>query len=207
MKKYVYLNGRYVDAASAAVSVFDAGFLYGEGVFETFRSYNGKAFALDEHLGRMRRSAGFLDMPFNMTRARLTEIIKRLSGMNSEFNCVFRLVLTRGYGLTWRTNKQMPPTFAVLTRNLHTDMESLKQTGVKVVIAKTTRDSSNLLFRHKTLNYLPNVMARSAALKEKAFDALFFDGQNRLLEGAISSVFVIKNRAILTPPLSLNILP
>lgn len=207
MKKHVYLNGQYVNAAAAAISVFDSGFLYGEGLFETFRSYNGKVFGLREHLDRMRKSAGFFNIPFNLSETKLAEIIRRLSEMNSEYNCVFRLVLTRGRGIMWKGQKQMPPTIAVLTRELHTDMDYLRQTGVKLIVSSTLRDSSNPLFRHKTLSYMQNVIARSTALKEKAFDAVFLDSRKRVLEGAISNLFIIKNNAVLTPPLSLNVLP
>lgn len=207
MKKHVYLNGQYVSAANAAVSVFDSGFLYGEGLFETFRSYNGKVFALREHVDRIRKSAGFFNIPFNLSENKLAEIVRRLSEMNSEYNCVFRLVLTRGRGIMWKGQKQMPPTIAVLTRELHTDMDYLKQTGIKLMVSNTPRDSSNPLFRHKTLSYMQNVIARSTALKDKSFDAVFVDSRKRVLEGAISNLFIVKNNAVLTPPLSLNILP
>jgi len=204
----VYLNGSFVDAQEAAVSAFDRGLLYGDGLFETMRAYRGRVFRIGDHVQRMTNSARALRIPLNTEPSEIDGVVRELLEMNGLGDAYVRMTLTRGVhtgDLGLDTGQD--PTFLVTTREYHGYSERLYSHGMRLTLAAAVRHSASPLGRHKTLNYLENLFARDAA-KSAGFDEiLFFDENGCVVECATSNVFFVRNGDVCTPSAEMNLLP
>jgi len=201
----VFLNGRFVRADRARVSVFDRGLLYGDGLFETMRAYRGCVFALDEHLSRLRESADVLgiDLPQRDWRGTLVELLRRNELGTSD--AWVRLNLTRGAA----TPDILPPadaepTVFVLVKPVASGFSEVQRKGARVTLLTYSRHS--FMPEHKTLNYLPTILGKAAAARRGAYEGLFVRDGRYLMEGTSSSVFLVRGNALHTPPVA-GILP
>lgn len=201
----VFLNGRFVRAERARVSVFDRGLLYGDGLFETMRAYSGCVFALDEHLDRLRGSADVLGIPLPERdwRGTLEELLRR-NGLGARDAWV-RLNVTRGPALP----DILPPVDAVptmfaLVKPVARGFSEVQRRGARVTLLEYSRHS--FMPEHKTLNYLPTILGKSMAARRGAYEGLFVRDGRFLMEGTSSSLFLVRGESLLTPPVE-GILP
>jgi len=207
MARFVCLNGDIVDREAAKVSAFDRSFLYGDGLFETTRAYNGVPFMLTEHLERMASSAKALDIA--MPDADETAAtIKRLIELNELADAYVRITLSRGtYTGKLAPDKPREPTLLVEARELHPYPAEMYGRGANVIISSSVHNSASAISRHKTTSYLASILAKREAKERGADEAILLDHTGHVAEGATSNVFCVRGGRLLTPPLEMNILP
>lgn len=192
---YVYLNNKLVLASDAKVSVFDHGFLYGDGVFETMRVYDGVVFMLDEHLSRLYRSASMigLNLPLNFDSIKVA--IYETINANSLKDAYVRLTLSRGYGPVGLDPELCrEPTFIVIAEEFREYPRTFYENGIKLAIAETRRNLKEAINPQiKSLNFLNNILAKMEARDRGAYEALMLNVSGHLTEGTISNVFFVSD--------------
>jgi len=206
----VSINGRVVDEASATVSVFDHGFLYGEGVYETLRTYGRRPFLFDEHVARLRRSAALIALAVPYPDAELARIVDdALAAHPTSGEAYIRILLTRGVGeLTYRTSACPHPTLVVLVKPLPAQPEEKYRDGIEVSLVDIRRHHRTTLDPAiKSNNLLNNALAMQQAYARGADEALMCNLDGHLAECAQSNIFLVIDDDVLTPPLSDGLLP
>ncbi len=201
----VFIDGRFVAARRARVSVFDRGLLYGDGLFETMRAYGGRVFGLQEHLSRLRGSAAALgfQVPERDWSATLQELLRR-NGL-AKRDAWVRLNLTRGSAAPdVLPPADAKPTVFVLVKPVPSGFSRAQREGVRVTLLDYSRHS--FMPEHKSLNYLPTILGKVAAARKGAYEGLFVRDGRYLMEGTTSSVFAVRGRRLQTPPVA-GILP
>jgi aminodeoxychorismate lyase len=203
----VFLNGAFVPEEKAVVSVFDRGFLYGDGLFETICVFNGEPFRWREHIERLRAGAQFLKIKLPFSVSRLQIVANQLVQENGMPDCLLRLTLSRGIGAAgYSPANACEPTLAIALRpvpksdDAHPPQWKLVSSSFRVVAADP-------LGRFKTCNKLPQILARAEADEAGADEALLLNTNGYVAEGTSSNVFWIKGGAIYTPPVAAGILP
>ncbi len=208
MGRAACIDGRVFSPDQATVSVYDRGFLYGDAVFEVFRTYGGRPFALDEHLARLRRSAArvFIDVPVD--DATLAAEIARTIAQAANSESYVRVVVTRGSGpLSLDPATATAPLRVVLVEPVVPPPRDAYANGIAVVTVRTARAVDDTAAAGaKVSNYLPNLLALREARARGAQEALIVDGHGRVVEGASSNVFVAQDGRVATPPESSGIL-
>jgi len=206
----VYVDGEWYPKSKATISVFDHGLLYGDGVFEGIRVYNGVIFQFKEHLDRLYSSAKSIKLevplpPENMTRA-VTETLKR-NGLKDAY---IRLVVTRGVGdLGVDPRKCKKASVIIIIEYVDPSFGTLaKQRGISAIISSVRRDAVDATTHEiKSLNYLNSVLAKIEAVDAGADDALMLDRNGFVSEATTTNIFVIRDGEIFTPPSTAGILP
>jgi branched-chain amino acid aminotransferase len=205
---WIYLNNRFVSKEEAKISVFDHGFLYGDGVFETLRSYGGKVFMLSEHIARLEQSAARLHIPMPVKRSRLSAIVTESLELNKLTDAYLRITVSRGlgeFGLDPALCKN--PTLVVIAKPFEPYPESFYADGVSVAVVQTRRNLPEALPPHvKSLNYLNNILAKMEATALGAYDAVLLNHQGEVTEGTTSNIFVALGGRLLTPASDCGIL-
>jgi branched-chain amino acid aminotransferase len=206
---HVFLNGDIVLEEEALVSVRDRGFLYGDGIFETLRSYNGIPFLLEDHLQRLASSAQALEIPLHYSLEELQTVVENLLRLNRLMDAVIRITLTRGesphYGL--QPPEEVQPTLIIQSHPFHPHPEESYKQGIRLVLSPYRRSTTCPLARHKTANFLTGIMARQEATYKGAQEALFLNTEGQVCEATVSNVFLVESGRIVTPSLEANILP
>jgi branched-chain amino acid aminotransferase len=206
--RVVSIDGVLRSPDQATVSAYDRGFLYGDAVFEVFRTYGGRPFALDEHLARLRRSAErvFIPMPVDEGTLRL-EIEEALGAAGNEESYV-RLVLTRGTGpLALDPDSATHPLRVLYVEPVVPPAGDAYVHGVAVVTVHTRRATDETSAAGaKVSNYLANLLALREARSKGAHEALVVDARGHVVEGASSNVFIVSGGRLVTPPESAGIL-
>lgn len=201
----VYLNGTFVNEETASISIFDSGFMYGEGVFTTLRIYNGTAPDLDGHWNRLRQQAKSLKIPFSITQEETEDIVEGLVRKNriNKSDARLRITITRRGDshntLPLDTLEESVPNVLIRISPLPVSIDQASTEGISVVKLGQTF-LRNHLPHLKTLNYLPSLMALREAGKQNCAEAIMIDDQGLLTEGAVSNVFLVKDGALFTPP-------
>ena len=210
MEIAVNINGRVTDAATAAVSPLDRGFLFGEGVYETLRTYNRHPFLLDRHLVRLRASAGLiaLKVPLDddVYRERLVETMAGVSDSRSEL--YLRILLTRGVGdLTYDPDSCPTPTVIMIARPYVEASEKTVKEGIKIVLSSIVRNHPKALNpRIKSNNLLNNALAMQEAIRAGADEALMCNYRGEVAECAQSNIFIVRDGVAQTPSLDTGLL-
>lgn len=197
----IYLDGKYVDESDAKISVFDHGLLYGDGIFEGIRLYEGNVFRLEEHLERLEYSAKaiMLDLPAN--RAEISEIICETCRQNSLRDGYIRLVVTRGRGdlglAPWLCPK---PSMFVIASKIALYPKEHYDNGLAIVTVPTRRvNPAALPPTVKSLNYLNNILAKIEAKQFGALEAIMLNDQGYVAECTADNIFIVHKGEILTP--------
>ncbi len=198
----IYLDGRYVPEEEAKVSVFDHGLLYGDGVFEGIRAYNGKVFRLEAHLERLYDSAKTLDLQVPISREEMTEVIKETLRKNNLTDAYIRPIVTRGKGDLGLDPRKCPkPTVIVIAVSWGAMYGDLYEKGLSAVTVSVRRTPAESMPPNvKSLNYLNNILAKIEANYKGGDEAIFFDTNGYVSEGSGDNIFVVKNGEIITPP-------
>lgn len=204
----IWVDGQWHTRETATVSVYDHGLLYGDGVFEGTRVYNGRVFRLDEHLQRLYDSAQaiWLSIPMAVEEmARLTEDAVRRSGLLEAY---IRHIVTRGAGDLGLDPRKCPrPTIIIIVDAIRLWPQEVYESGLTVVTAGTPMPHREALSpRVKSLNYLPHIMGKVEAISAGADDVLMLDSNGYVAEASGCNVFAVKGRIIRTPPAYAGIL-
>lgn len=209
MQIAIDVNGRLGDAASASVPVLDRGFLFGEGVYETLRTYHGRPFLLDRHLARLRASAERIALvpPLDDT-AFTRRILATMAALDTPGERSIRLLLTRGAGaLSYDLADCPPPTVVVIVRPHRETPPDVRARGIGIVQSSIMRNHPAALDpRIKSNNLLNNALAMQEALAAGASEALMRNHRGELAECAQSNFFLVRGGAALTPPLDAGLL-
>ena len=201
----VYIDGKYVPKSEAKISVFDHGLLYGDGVFEGIRSYEGAVFRLDQHLTRLFESAKSIDLQIPLSYEEFKEAILETLRTNKLSDAYIRVVVTRGIGTLGLTPATCPkPTIIIIADYLQPLFEGV---NVKAVVASTRRNAVTALNPMiKSLNYLNNILARIEAIKAQVDEAIMLNQNGTVAEGTGDNVFIVKDGVVITPPPTAGIL-
>ena len=204
----VLLNDRLVPAARARISALDRGFLYGDGLFETVRTYGGAPFGLTQHLRRLARSARFFRIPFDPVLATWHARVARLLRANrlDKDDVAVRLTVSRGAGPFGIVPAQVPhPTTLMIATPLDRRIPEAQARGVHVCFFPYRLVAATLP-SHKTLHYLPAVLGKMLARRAGAWEAIYLGTDDTVLEGTTSNLFAVIGNRLVTPPLR-GILP
>ena len=198
----IYLDGAFVPKEEAKVSVFDHGLLYGDGVFEGIRAYNGRVFRLDEHLDRLYDSARTIALEVPLSKAEMAEAICEVLRRNNLRDAYIRPIVTRGIGdLGLDPRKCERPTVVIIAVEWGAMYGDLYEKGLCAVTVSIRRTPAESLPPNvKSLNYLNNILAKLEANCKGGDEAIFFDTNGYLSEGSGDNIFVVKNGEIVTPP-------
>jgi branched-chain amino acid aminotransferase len=205
MVEQVFLNDKLVDVDKAAISVTDSGFLYGAGLFETMRSHNGVVFALNDHLDRLFVSAEVLSINNPYPREYITEAINKVLRANELTDARLRLTLTNGP--MSGSEEQRKSTLLITAAKLQPYPPEYYKKGVMVVLCPFKQNLIDPTSGRKTTSYFPRMVALNLAHQKRAAEALWFTVDNRLAEGCISNVFLVKDSELFTPPIATPVLP
>lgn len=197
----IYLNGEFVPPERAAVSVFDHGFLYGDGVFEGIRAYGGRVFRLEDHVKRLFDSAQAIMLCVPMSQAEMCEAILETLRQNNLRDAYIRPIVTRGFGdLGLDPNKCSLATVIIIAIEWGAMYGSLYEIGLTAISVAVRRNSPDALPPNiKSLNYLNNILAKIEANIKGGNEAIILDAQGKLSEGSGDNIFIIKDKKIYTP--------
>ncbi len=200
----VYIDGKFYAEADAKVSVFDHGLLYGDGIFEGIRFYNGRVFRLEEHLHRLWDSARSICLEIPMTMRDMTEAVLETIRQNHLRDGYIRLLVTRGIGNLGLNPTQCKfPSVIIIAATIALYHEDFYQKGLTIVTCATRRSNPAALNPAvKSLNYLNNVMARIEANLAGADEALMLNDAGNVAECTADNVFIVKHGQIFTPPVA-----
>jgi len=206
----VSVNGRIADAAAASIPVFDHGFLYGEGVYETLRTYRRIPFLFDRHQERLRRSAALLALPVPFTDDELLAQISATMAAHKGLNEAYiRVLLTRGVGeLTYNPAACPDPTTVIIVKPFPEPPARTFTDGIKVALVGVRRNHPAALNPMiKSNNLINNALAMQEALRAGADEALMCNQAGDVVECSQSNFFIVKGRRVITPPLEAGLLP
>jgi len=204
------VNGRIADAAHASIPVFDHGFLYGEGVYETLRTYHRIPFLFDLHQERLRRSAALLSLPVPFTDDELLAQISTTMAAHKGLNEAYiRVLLTRGVGeLTYNPVACPNPTTVIIVKPFPEPPARTFTDGITVALVGVRRNHPAALNPMiKSNNLINNALAMQEALRSGADEALMCNQAGDVVECSQSNFFIVKNRRVITPPLEAGLLP
>lgn len=201
----VFLNDKLVGINKACISVTDSGFLYGSGLFETMRSHNGVVFALKDHLDRLFVSAEVLSINNSYDREYITEAINKVLQANKPTDARLRLTLTNGPMA--EIEEQRKSTLLITATKLRSYSPEYYKKGVMVVLCPFKQNPIDPTSGRKTTSYFSRMIALNLAHQKRAAEALWFTVDNRLAEGCISNVFLVKDSELYTPPITTPVLP
>ncbi len=197
----IYIDGKYYPKSEAKISVYDHGFLYGDGVFEGIRVYNSHVFKLEEHLNRLYDSAKSIALSIPLGKVEFREAILETIRKNSLRDAYLRVVVTRGYGdLGLNPVKCAKASVVIIADYIAPLYEGI---SAKAIVAATRRNNPDSLDPQiKSLNYLNNILAKMEANRAGVDEAIMLNQQGLVCEGTSDNLFVVKNGILITPPLS-----
>jgi branched-chain amino acid aminotransferase len=200
----VYIDGKYYSEQEAKISVFDHGLLYGDGVFEGIRAYNGRVFKLDEHIERLYGSAQAILLRIPLTATAMKEAVLETCRQSRIQDGYIRLLVTRGRGtLGLNPNRCKRPSVVVIADKIQLYPAELYAKGMEIVTVPTTRNLQNALNPAiKSLNYLNNVLAKIEANNAGVEEAIMLNSEGFVAECTGDNIFIVRKGQLLTPPLS-----
>ena len=206
MPQLIYLDGQLVPPEEAKVSVFDHGLLYGDGVFEGIRAYNGRVFRLDEHLHRLYDSAHVIALEIPLTPDQMREAVLETVRGNELSDCYLRLVVTRGPGDLGLDPRKCPrPTVIIIADSIALYPEEFYRQGLRVITCTTRRNSPEALDPSvKSLNYLNNICAKIETVRAGVPEGIMLSIDGYVSECTGDNIFVIQHGEILTPPVAVG---
>ncbi|MBW8040519.1 MAG: branched-chain-amino-acid transaminase [Planctomycetes bacterium] len=198
----IWIDNKLVDEADAKISILDHGLLYGDGVFEGIRVYNGRIFELEAHVKRLYESAKVIRLKVSMDKNELIRAVETTTEANGVIDGYIRLVVTRGTGTLG-----LDPFICengrliIIADNIQLYPEELYEKGVKVISATTVRNHPlSIPSQVKSLNYLNNILAKIEALDNDVSEAIMYNHEGYVAEATADNVFIVKNGVIYTPP-------
>lgn len=199
----IYMNGELVPEAEATVSVFDHGLLYGDGIFEGIRAYNGRVFRLDEHLDRLFESAKVLRLSIPLTKEELVEATLETLRANDLEDGYIRLLVTRGKGDLGLDPRKCPePAVIIIADSIALYPSEYYEKGLSVITCSTRRnDPAALDPAVKSLNYLNNILAKMETIEAGVPEGIMLSADGYVAECTGDNIFLVKDGELITPPL------
>ncbi len=204
----VYVNGKFVPKDKASISVFDHGFLYGDGIYETLRAYKGKLFLLGKHLSRLKHSAEAISLKLPMSVDKIGEALSETLNVNKLSEAYVRIHLSRGRGeIGLDPALCAAPTMIIVTQPFKDYPIEFYENGVSVAVV-TTRHNHPLAVSPviKSTNFLNNILAKIESLKAGAYEGIMLNWEGYVAEGTISNIFTVRHGVLYTPDLDTGIL-
>ncbi|EEF57425.1 branched-chain-amino-acid transaminase [Pedosphaera parvula] len=200
----IFIDGKYYSEQNAKISVFDHGLLYGDGIFEGIRAYNGRVFKLKEHIDRLFYSAKAILLDIPMTHAQIMKAVVDTCRQNKLRNGYIRLVVTRGIGtLGLNPNRCKKPSVIVIAGKIQLYPPEYYKNGLDIITVATTRNLHNALNPAiKSLNYLNNILAKIEANNGGVEEAIMLNSEGYVAECTGDNIFIVKGNQLFTPPLS-----
>jgi len=200
----IYLDGKFCEPKNAKVSVFDHGLLYGDGIFEGIRAYNGRVFRLKEHIDRLFYSAKAILLTLPLSHAEMMEAVLETCRRNRLRDCYIRLVVTRGVGgLGLNPNKCRAPSVIVIADRIQLYPPEYYNRGLDLITVPTVRNLHSALNPAiKSLNYLNNILAKIEANNGGCEEAIMLNAEGFVAECTGDNIFIVKEGQLFTPPLS-----
>ncbi|HEX7055625.1 MAG TPA: branched-chain-amino-acid transaminase [Bacilli bacterium] len=202
MAQVIYLNGEYVTKENAKVSVYDHGFLYGDGIFEGIRVYNGNIFKCKEHLQRLYDSAKSIKLDIPLSPQEMQEVLAETIRRNGLKDGYIRLVVSRGPGDLGLDPRRSPhPNVIVIVEQLAIYSEEAYRLGLRTISVSQRRNIPDALNpKIKSLNYLNNILVKIQANLAEVGEAIMLNAQGYVAEGSSDNIFIVKNGIVYTPP-------
>ncbi len=202
----MYVSGAFRPAAEAAVNVFDHGLLYGDGIFEGIRAYNGRVFKLERHIDRLFDSAKAIRLAIPQSHAEVCDIVVETCRRNGITDGYIRLVVTRGPGDLGIDPRKCPRAELIVIARPTLTMYSGAAAGIRVVTSTFRRNSPDTLSPSiKSLNYLNNILAKIEANDRGADEALMLDVHGFVSEATVDNLFIVTEHGLVTPPTATNL--
>jgi branched-chain amino acid aminotransferase len=201
----IYLDGNLVPKEEAKISVFDHGLLYGDGIFEGIRAYNGRVFRLTEHLDRLWDSAKAINLEIPISKAQMEKAIIDTLLANNLRDAYIRLLVTRGVGdLGLDPRKCLaPPSIVIIADEIALYPQEFFDKGMEVITASTRRVRPDSLSPNiKSMNYLNNILAKMEAIRAGLIEAIMLNSEGYVVECTGDNIFIIKDSILYTPPVS-----
>jgi branched-chain amino acid aminotransferase len=197
----VWIDGKLHDKDDAKISVYDHGLLYGDGVFEGIRVYNGRIFECHAHVDRLFASAKAIRLTIPLTPEQICKAMEETVRANEFQDCYVRLVVTRGVGcLGLNPNKCPKPTVIVIADTIDMYPKEMYQNGMAVITASVIRNHPNALSpRIKSLNYLNNILAKIEAVDAGVSEAIMLNHEGNVAECTGDNIFIVRNSTVYTP--------
>ena len=200
----IYVDGKYCDEKNAKISVFDHGLLYGDGIFEGIRAYNGRVFQLKEHIDRLFYSAKAILLDIPMSHGEVMKAVVETCRQNGIRDGYIRLLVTRGIGtLGLNPNRCKDPSVIIIADKIQLYAPELYEQGMEIITVPTTRNLHSALNPAiKSLNYLNNILAKMEANIAGCEEAVMLNAEGFVSECTGDNIFIVKARRVFTPPLS-----
>jgi len=204
----VYMDGKFLEKSKAVVSVFDHGLLYGDGIFEGIRAYDGSVFRLADHIERLYDSAKSIRLKIPLTRHEMTEAVLETIRKNALRDAYIRLVVTRGTGdLGVDPALCKSPTVFIIAEPMASVLGPREPRVIKVIVSSYRRDRVDATSHEiKSLNYMNSILAKIEATGAGADDAIMLDTRGFVSEATVSNIFLVKNHDVATPSFGAGIL-
>lgn len=203
----INVNGKITPPEEATISVLDRGFLLGDGIYETVKTYSGIPFLLDEHISRLQRSASLIKMDFSRIPFDIKEEVRKTVQKAGDADFIVRIIVTRGAGDLFSDPFAMTPNLVILVREPPSIPPEIYSKGAEIITASVRRNPvQSLNPKIKTCSHLNEVLAALEAHEKGAFEGLFLTIDGKVAECSSSNIFIVKSGTILTPPLPLGIL-
>jgi branched-chain amino acid aminotransferase len=201
MATQVWINGKYFDKYEAKVSVYDHGFLYGDGVFEGIRIYAGKVFKHREHIERLYESAKAIALTVPMKPEELMKAVEEAVAHNKKTEGYIRLIVSRGAGSLGLDPRKCEPQIIIIVDDISLYPRELYEAGLEIITASTIRNHPNALNpRIKSLNYLNNILAKIEAIRAGCLEAIMLNHKGEIAECTADNLFLIRKGVLKTPP-------
>jgi len=201
----VYIDGKFYPKSEAKISVYDHGLLYGDGVFEGIRAYNGIVFKLKEHIDRLYKSAHPIFLKIPLTKAELTEAVLKTLKKNNLTNAYIRLVVTRGVGDLGLDPRKCPKATIIIITEPLLQLHSAEkvENGINTIITWVKRNPVDAATHEmKSLNYLNSILGKIEANNVGADEAICLDKTGYVCEGVGENIFIVRDGKLYTPPIS-----
>jgi branched-chain amino acid aminotransferase len=208
MAKFVYLNNQIVPQEEAKISVYDHGFLYGDGLFDTMRAYNGKVFRLEQHLDRLQANAGRLTLTIPWSREELAKAIQTTIQANNLSEAYIRLTISRGPGPIGIDPRLCPqPTLVIMTKELTPFPDDAYTKGIATITLKIRRNPIQSLDPSlKALSFLNNILAKLELINASISEGIMLNCDSVISEGTVSNIFWVSQGVLYTPSPEVGIL-
>lgn len=204
----VYVNGEILDENEARISVFDRGFLYGDGIFETIRSYEGVVFRLGDHLNRLYSSMKSLKIRQRLSNKEMEKMVYKLLRINNLKDASIRITVSRGISghRGFHISQNEIANVVITATQFLPRPAKFYEKGIKADIAHFKKNSQSLLSRFKALNYLESIIVRNEAIPKGSFETIFLNESDYVCEGTVSNIFMVKGKRLMTPSLDCGVL-
>ena len=201
---FIYIDGKHCPKSEAKISVYDHGFLYGDGVFEGIRAYNGSVFKLKEHINRLYASARAIMLEIPLAKEKMIKAVIETLKKNRLADAYIRLVVSRGVGDLGLDPRKCPkPTIIIITDRIKLHEGKARDEGLTAIITWVKRDPVDATTHEvKSLNYLNSILAKIEANSANVDEAICLNKEGFVCEGVAENIFTVANGVIITPPTS-----